>query len=166
MPESCELKGQKGSILVGVLALSIAMTTIAGGYILVSGNTASRRLDAMDDLRLHYAAEGGAQLGLRWLKAYDSTYYGRKPTVWDEEVRITPDNFQIDNFGVQVKAVPTPPSSAVPFKIVSQATSMDKKNTLVISWSINSATDQHPADPAHNYISIPYTDNWVETYGP
>lgn len=166
MPESFELKGQRGSILAGVLALTMAMTAIAGGYILMSGNTAGRRLDAMDDLRLHNAAEAGALLGMRWLKEHDAKYYGKNPTIWDKEVPITPTDFSIDNIGVQVKAVPTPTGPGI-FQINSQATSMDQKEILVITWSINSAAAPDPADPTNNgFKSTPYTDNWIETYKP
>jgi hypothetical protein len=166
MPESFQLKNQRGSILAGVLALTMAMTAIAGGYILMSGNTAGRRLDSIDDLRLHNAAEAGALLGMRWLKEYEAKYYGEAPPVWDTEVPITPADYEIDNIKVQVKAVHTPAGPGI-FQINSRAISLDQKETLVITWAINSADDLSAADQAtKGYKSTNATDRWVETYLP
>lgn len=170
MPKPFELSNQKGSVLAGVLALSIAMTAIAGGYVVLSGNTAGRRLDAMEDLRLHYAAEAGAQLGVRWLKEYEPKYYSnwssddkiQYPPLWTNPIPIIQDGINIDDFFVSVWLdTILNPGGPPSFKLRSEATRGPDKETLVITWRINSANPG--TSPAK---SKPFLDNWVESYKP
>jgi hypothetical protein len=61
---------QKGSSLVGVMALTLIMSLAAGGFLVFSTNVAKNGLASASDLQLQYAAESGIQLGLRWTRNY------------------------------------------------------------------------------------------------
>jgi hypothetical protein len=152
MPKSLELNRQKGSILAGVLALSVAMTAVAGGYVLMAGNTAGRRLDSQEDLRLHYAAEAGMLVGVRWLKEYGPEYIQNK--LWTDTVRISGPEYRIDNCPVSVVLFLT---AGGWYRFRSLATLGDKRDTLAITLDVNSS---QPGIPK----SHPWTDNWQESY--
>jgi hypothetical protein len=62
--------GQRGSVLVGVLALSLVMTIAASSYIMLSTNSAKDALSAGTDKQLFYAAESGMNIALRWIRGY------------------------------------------------------------------------------------------------
>lgn len=63
------MSGQRGSALVGTIALSLVLTISAAGFILVTGNGQGTEKEGLNELQLFNAAESGLLMGARWLRA-------------------------------------------------------------------------------------------------
>lgn len=73
MPKRPQLPvGQKGSILIMVLAFSIVLAMAAGSLLLVAGNATSDEDAAFRRLRCANDAESGLMVGVGWLRIRDS----------------------------------------------------------------------------------------------
>jgi hypothetical protein len=132
-------KHQKGSVLVGVLALSVAMTVAAGGFILLAANTAKDGTRILEDRALHYAAESATYMGIRWVRSY-SYLPSEMPVTWDDSLVLTPgaDGWTVmDDAWVKVKFVDDPGGGGGHFAIKTWATMGAGRDTLLIIWQIN-----------------------------
>src|SRR4051812_13279010 len=110
MPQQQPMKSQKGSVLVGMVALSAVLTMVAGGYLFATANSGSEVEKSADENGLHYAAETGMQIGVRWMRNYYPTFFNE---TWSGSWIITPggDFAVIDGYKIKVKIQgnPTPP---------------------------------------------------------
>ena len=62
------MKPQQGSILVGVIALSLFMTMAAAGFIALAGSSSNEETNFWNDMRRFRVAESGLLMGVRWLR--------------------------------------------------------------------------------------------------
>lgn len=131
------MKNQRGSVLVGVIGISIAMSVAAGGFILLSGNTAKIETDSKANLQLHYAAESGMYMGVRWIKEHAST------TTWPNYMVLTPGGESFTSMdGSKVKVTfEKVLACAGCYVLASFATAGTGTDTLKIVWQINSITN-------------------------
>lgn len=151
------MKNQRGSVLVGVIGISIAMSVAAGGFILLSANTAGTEVRSATNLRLHYAAESGIFMGVRWVKTHN--FVG---TAWPSYLVITPDEESFTTIdGIKVKVTfETGAAGGGNYQLRSVATQGDNMEKVEVSWQINSFNP----DAANK--AVPSLQNWKETYTP
>lgn len=64
------MNGQRGSALIGVLSLGLAMTIAASGYVMIASSVGRSIPDEEVRAQMHYDAESALRLGLRWMKKY------------------------------------------------------------------------------------------------
>ena len=148
---------EKGSVLVGVLAISIVMTLAAGGFILVAGNSSKDIQVSESDLSLHYAAESGANLGVAWIREQPAESH----VSWDGSISLNtePDGYTNIN-GVQVRISVEGVAGGTPLRRVRcSATKGLNMNVLVITWDVLSVT-------ANGAKCTPVLANWTESYTP
>jgi hypothetical protein len=151
------------------MALSVAMTAVAGGYVLMAGNSAGVRIDSMNYQRIHYAAEAGAMLGMRWLREYPANKYSKQGAAeprtnpeWTDPITLTPTGYTMDGLELIVKAVPSLDDPRGDFQIVSEATFGNHRDTVVITWGVTSGNNNGSPPP----VSTNTSDFWYETYKP
>ncbi|MDQ3001794.1 MAG: hypothetical protein M3Y08_11105 [Fibrobacterota bacterium] len=157
------IKRQKGSVLVGVLALSVAMTVAAGGLIMLAANTAKDGSQILEDRALHYVAESATYMGVRWVRSYLQTEI---PVTWDDSLVLTPgaDGFTVmDDVWVKVKFVDDPGGGGGHFAIKTWATLGAGRDTLLIIWQINSLGTPTSGSGLN---SNAYLADWTETLLP
>ncbi len=156
------MKNQKGSILVGVIALSLVMSLAAGGFIILSTNTAKDGLISASDLQLQYAAESGMHMAIRWTRAYDKGKIN--DSTWAKNFVLTrgPGGFDTLNgklvkvtFGYEGQGVHT---------INSLATGPSGHPILQISQVIDSATDGPGG--VSPLVSTPVLSSWTQVAFP
>jgi hypothetical protein len=151
------MKNQRGSVLVGVIGISIAMSVAAGGFILLSSNTAGIEVGSATNLQLHYAAESGIFMGVRWVKAHNNA-----GTAWPNYQVITPGGESFTTIdGIKVKVtfeVGAPGGGA--YQLKSVATPGSGMEMVEVSWQINSF------NPDAAGKAVPSLQNWKETYTP
>lgn len=61
---------QRGSVLVGVLGISIVLTMAAGSLLMVAANSRSDEDQAFQRAACYLDAESGLQMGAEWLRTY------------------------------------------------------------------------------------------------
>jgi len=67
------MKRQRGSILAGVVGLTVVVTAALGGFLVMVGSSNRIEADSETETQLHYAAESAMDMGLRWLRTYPVT---------------------------------------------------------------------------------------------
>jgi hypothetical protein len=154
---------QKGSILIGVMAMSVAMTVAASGLILLSANTDMGGSANLESMALRNAAESGAQMGVRWIRNYLETDI---PTTWNDSLVLTPgvDGFMnLDGIKVKVKFVDDPGAGGGHFAVKTWATYGPKRDTLEIIWQVNSL---NPPTSGSGVSCNANLGEWAETLHP
>ena len=153
------MKNQQGSILVGILALSLVMTMAAGGFILLSGNTTNRVSMSQQNLQLHYAAEAGIHLAVRWTRNYPIDKIN--DVTWADPLDLTTglNGYDILN-GYKIK-VTIFNGGAGTHWLKSFAIGPDHTDSLEITQQINIAT----VAPAP-FKSTPALSKWIEIIPP
>lgn len=162
------MRGQGGSVLVGVLAISLALTLAAGSLLATAANTAITETGSARDHQLHYAAEAGAQLGVRWAKTYAKAEIGNPawPAVMPFVITVGDAGWMPLN-GMQVKVSLLPgPGGPDPDDVQHilrvQAKDEHNQGTLEINWDIS---DVQPDAPAPIFCKF-MLSNWREQYLP
>lgn len=159
------MNGQRGSILIGVLILTLAMAIAVNGLILSASNNSLIEEDSMRDLKMHYAAETGMQIGVRWSRAYDENLIN--DSLWPT----AEPNFTITNgtdgfatiHGMKVKVVfGRDPSLVGRHLIRVWAKDGINKGVLETTWQISTASEKE-VPPIH---SDPNLKTWKEIYHP
>jgi hypothetical protein len=64
------MRGQRGSILVGVIGLSAVVSAALAAFLVMASSSNGLQADSEAETRLHYAAESAMSMGLRWLRTY------------------------------------------------------------------------------------------------
>lgn len=73
MQKHPELRRQRGSVLAGVIVLSMIMTLAAGGFVLASSFVTGTQLDVKNIRLLQFAGESAAQMGVRHMRNYSAS---------------------------------------------------------------------------------------------
>jgi hypothetical protein len=102
------MRGQSGSILVTVLALSLILTAAVGSYLALGANAGGANADSQRLSMSYLAAESGLNLGVRWCAYY--TDANLKDVTWANNLVLTESAIPgvagwADFDGVQVKVV-------------------------------------------------------------
>ena len=147
-----------------MVALSAVMTLAAGGYLLFTANGNKDQDLASKDISLHYAAESGMQMGVRWMRCHWKEYFD--PT-WAESQIITQfgDFETLDGFQVKVTITGNPTAPHIPLRtLVCLATRGYGEDTLKIAWQMDATpTDDVVGASTH---CKPVMSNWQETLYP
>jgi hypothetical protein len=154
------LKNQKGSILVGVILLSLAMTIAAAGFLLYVSN-GSKDMDlAAQDIALHNAAESGMLMGVRWLREHPKAdLMGGLVDVLLTDTAgeyTTLDGYQIK---VWLKGNPNRLLQCI-------ATKGFGEDSLGITWHVEDDVRSGPDSLTGPLRSSPNLTNWTETLKP
>lgn len=149
----------------------MAMTIAAGGLIMMASNAAGLEISSSDDQQLHYAAEAGMQMGIRWTRNYLPSRFTPPQAYWlpeNEDVEISKDasgNFgyvPIDGKQVRVVIRRTPPPNYANHMLKVFAKDDGKPGVLEINvWITLVAASTDPG-----CISVPSLAIWRETYHP
>jgi hypothetical protein len=167
-------QGQRGSVLVGVIALSLAMTLAAGGLMVMSINTAKDESGSATDIQLHYAAESAMHMAAYWLKysAADDleNRNWNKPSfvlTSTSEFHDDPGYATIEGMQVKVSLIANATGDA-PHSLQALAKDGVNKGILKITWDMVSADAIAGADPDDPYTpkSNIIMRNWKESYLP
>lgn len=67
------MKGERGSVLAGVVGLSAVVSAALAGFLMMATNSNRFQADSEAESQLHYAAESAMDLGIRWLRIYPDT---------------------------------------------------------------------------------------------
>ncbi len=164
------MRGQRGSVLAGVIALSLVMTLAAAGLITMSANTSIAEISSGADLQLHYAAEAGALLGVCWARNYAPVKIADNTWPTPDTTTITrgplSDGWEnIDGFQVKVVMLKPPIAGAGPevlHRLQVRARDGVNRGVLKISWDIVGVNIE-PGDPLR---CNPVRANWKEIYDP
>lgn len=164
------MKKEKGSILVGVLAIGLVLTYSALNLLVTVGYSGSADAEDYERQSLRNAAESGLRMGLRWAKAYDASGSGQK--INDEnwpatagDFTITPGEWLTDFVtGFEVKVVLRKKGGEVIGKHAIQAFARrgEGKETLGLLIQIDYAAIGG-APPARSILSI---HSWNQTVQP
>ena len=156
MQESVQLNGQRGSVLAGVLMLSVAFSLVAGGFVASVADKANQETAAISNLQVQYAAESGMLMGLRWARTYP--FASIHDPNFAANLVLTPgsNGFQ-DIDGISVKVVFLPGGLGV-HTMQSFATTGAHKDTVELTWQMNDPDNSSPIN-----LNL---DRWVETFHP
>lgn len=164
------MRRQRGSVLVGVIALSLSMTLIAGGVIVMSVNSSTDEANSRRDIQMHYAAESGMQMGLYWARYYEKIDLEdpdwKKPeyVLSQTDNHGTPGFADINGMKVRVALVARVGGAGPPHTLEVLVKDGINPGILKVTWDINSADAFTDAD--HDVKSRPSASNWKETYLP
>lgn len=117
------LKTERGSVLVASVVLSIIAGIAATGYLVVTNNTVTQEVIALDDARAFYAAESGLLIATRWLA---------DTTNWTNFSNTGTMDYNLNGINVMVYLGPKN-GNAIP--IAAQASGGALKYTKELSWS-------------------------------
>ena len=165
------MKRQRGSVLVGVVALSLAMTIAAGGLIVMSANSALSDVDATKDLELRLAAEAGMQMGLQWTRYY-SVADLNDPAWMAPGFVLTYESLGVPGFedfdGTKVKVSLLSNAMGGGFAHYVEALAKEDNGPGILRITCNVIAEPAVSPPA-SYIPIishPQLLDWKETYHP
>jgi hypothetical protein len=159
--EQYALINQKGSILVGVVAISLMMTAAAGGFLVLAGNSSGDSEDYSNELAFRYAAESALVMGAACIRAHSKSVYDGPWPGGDTQV-LTPGLGGYSNFnGIQAR-VSIHRSPGVPDILKCIAIPISNTGTLILTWTIERVV----VDPVNSTLCIPILSNWSETFQP
>jgi hypothetical protein len=161
--EQHALINQKGSILVGVVALSLMMTVAAGGFLILAGNSSGDSEDYSSELAFRYAAESALVMGAACIRAHSKSMYDGPWSGGDTQVLTPspgPDGYSSFN-GIQAR-VSIHRSPGVPDTLKCIAKPISNTGTLILTWTI----ERVDVDPMNSTLCIPILSNWSESYQP
>ncbi|MBW8888366.1 MAG: hypothetical protein JF616_11480 [Fibrobacteres bacterium] len=174
------MKGQRGSILAGVVGLTVGITAAIAGFLVVAGNTTRLEADSESDIQLHYAAQSAMVMGLRWLRSYPDPSippnghlgddnWPAQPIVLNSpgnnDTAITANNYSAMD-GAQVKVVfSATPTEFEHHKLRCLATMGSGKDTLEINYYVKSAGATTENENGATLYSLA-TAQWRETIHP
>lgn len=154
------MKGQRGSVLAGIVALSSIMTLAATGLILVASNVTSVESEALRSYQAFNSAESGRALGVRWLREKNVAWFDALPS--PDTVVITPGLYQnLDGCNVLVRLRVS--GSIAPYTKTLEVLSTPggTSDTVKVSWAVNSVVTSAPltkVDMANwSQIILPYS---------
>lgn len=167
MPQQYEMKRQKGSVLAGILVLSLVMTMAAGGYIVTAGFLLTNEEDAFEIRDLQACGESVAQLAVRYMRDVPvDNLYGPSSMANGVIVGITPGYpgwTQLQNTSTSAalgnptfKADYTKSNSRV--HVRTWTTFPSGSDTLFISWRLDTAVTGGPYS-----MSILTLKNWKDS---
>jgi hypothetical protein len=129
------MKGQRGSILIGVLAMSLIMTVAAGGMMFVAANSGNDEQGSAENLTLHYTAESGIYLGLKWIRGHDSVFHDTHKA--ETMVLTLPEDGYDLIDGINLRVVLKPHPDGLPKRTLETTAFYDgAKDTLVVKWAV------------------------------
>lgn len=153
MPQRPQLPlGQKGSVLVMVMAFSIVLAMAAGSLLLVAGNATNDEDAAFRRLRCANDAESGLMIGVGWLRNSGSALIAADQPLWPlDKLVLNLPNPTFEN-GAQVTVtivdnVTNPPTiPAGPPKTVISRAILDDVN-VQFSWDVDIDALRPPGPP-------------------
>ena len=150
------MNGQNGSVLAGVLSISVALSLVAGGFVAVVAEKSNQETTAISNLQVQYAAEAGMLMGLRWTRYYPFASID-EPT-FAANLVLTPGTDGFQNMdGIYVKVVFLSGGLGV-HVMQSFATLGTHQDTVELTWQMN-----HPGSSTPITLNL---DRWVETFHP
>ena len=151
------VKGERGSVLVGVIALSTIMLTAAGGLLLVESVAGNYEDDSWNESRLRYGAESGIMMGSAWLRAGPASFINDMPANATFPITPTPGNWITEDL---VQVIVVVENDGAVKRLRSRATMGSE--TVQITWDI-----QGPAAVLDvGGFARPRMTNWRETLIP
>lgn len=138
--------GQKGSLMVIVLAFSIVLVLAAGSLVLVVGNSRGDEDGAYKRVGCFNDAESGLLIGVGWLRnSPGSRTLITTDQFWPGNAMVLFSDFPADNGSlVTVTIIDNVPGGAPTKTVVSRAVSGTE--TTQLSWDIGAATTGGPAN--------------------
>lgn len=124
------MRGQAGSVLVGVMALCLVMTIAASGFLLLASNSDKDELESLRSTQRFNAAESGLLMGMAWLRAKSQVYIESRP---EDSVAISAGYQPMDGWQVEVVLCKTPGVST----LKSRATQGPGTDTLEVTWRVD-----------------------------
>ena len=158
---------ERGSALVGTLALGIALTLGGVGLLALSANT--QRSEAAELARSHayWGAESGLHLGLRWLRGFDSADVNDRTVNPHDLGAINTGYRLLDGVWVDVKVEPGPGCC---YNIISKAFSGTQADTLRLEWRVVSVDSAKAMggemDPGESKLCFFSMADWKESLLP
>lgn len=168
--------GQRGSILVGVIALSLAMTIAAASYILQAGATVGNFQTNLEARKLRISGESTAQLAVRYMR--DITASKLNPPIKNtflaegDTIGITPGYPSYTIFSSpQVQSAMGNPRirasytrKADTLRVLAWATFGPKSDTILISWKISHAVATTNPCHVHPYcMAVVTLKDWKDS---
>jgi hypothetical protein len=162
------MNGQQGSILAGVVGLTVGITAALAAFLVVAGSSNRLEADSESETQLHYSAQSAMTMGLRWLRIFPDTK--TNDLTWPATavcLNSMPGNFTIMD-GVWVKVVFfATPGEYQNHRIRCFATMGSGRDTLEINYYLAS-TDMNSSKIDGNGATL-YQLNmgqWRETIHP
>jgi len=159
------LGSRRGSVLAGVIALTLIVSLAASGFIMVSSATQTDDVGSLSRTKLYYAAQSGLQMGVYFLKKnYLSATLNEKTLITANAIshgwKTVDDGFK-DSVVVQRFLKTTPPYDTA-IKVVCWATSATAaSDTVRLMWAVDTAL---PATSGN--LSKPKMSSWSDTLFP
>ncbi|MEO6096783.1 MAG: hypothetical protein ABIW76_14225 [Fibrobacteria bacterium] len=155
------MNGQTGSVLAGVIAISVILSVAASGYLFVMGNSGKDEVAYANDQTLHYAAESAMYLAVKWIRGHSKAYHD---DTWNGSLVLTPGPNGYSNIDgalarVDITGLPGGPPLR---RLRCHATAGAGKDTLVLTWLL----DKVDPDPGDALKCIPFMSTWQESYNP
>jgi|GEM_PF-7122899 len=154
------MKSQRGSILVGVIGLSLVMTVAATGLVMITTNSANVAEYRQGDVDIHAAAEAGMQMGVAWIR----NYHPNEIDSYGGSQRISPTDFVILNgYTVNDSITCLLPPAVPECRLIVTATLGPQHDSLTITWDM--VNSPMPGGPTP-FNCTPTMSNWQETLTP
>lgn len=139
--------GQRGSILVAVLGLSIALSMAAASLMLVAGNSKNDEDLAFRRRGCYLDAESGLLMGVAWLRVNNAAFItGARGWTGNAQTLFTDQTF--DNKSTVTVTVTDNVPSLPPKTVTARA--VNGSETVQLSWDVDvdavsgNASDGHP----------------------
>ena len=165
------MRGQRGSILVVVLSLSIIMTAAAAAYLALGTNAGGASADSQRISRTYLAAESGLVLGVRWCKYYTAGNF--LVDTWMDSLILTQSSVPgvegwADFDGVQVKVVFKHGTGGGHHELNSYATAGPGLGMVKLSMQINGGVAIVGAPPGAPVTTFDggYVSIWIDSLFP
>jgi hypothetical protein len=158
--------GQRGSVLVAVMGISLILTAAAAGYLAIGASAGGANAANYRLTQTRLAAESGLVLGIRWFKQYP--FGSVTNPLWATNMVLTPGTqgwMPVD--GIQVKVVEQNLGGGSQRLVTSSATAGPGMDTVLLTLKITGANQivgANPGDPQTNYTGD--LNTWTETLIP
>jgi hypothetical protein len=129
------MKGQRGSVLAGVMGFTVGITAALGGFLVFAGGSNRLEADSEAEAQLHFGAESAMAMGLRWLRTYPDakTHIATWPAA-PIVLNSASDNFTLmEGVWVKIKFLATP-TGFQSHKLQCFATLGSGRDTLEINY--------------------------------
>ncbi len=158
------MNGQRGSVLAGVMGLSIILTLAGMGYLMVLSHAQSQGENLERDMRLRNAAESALIVGTRYaMEGWRPSYYNSTSATIN---LISPGWIEMDGARINLYL----DRRTTPIRIICQATLLEGSDTLELTWSVDSAvaatSSTYPKKPATDSLTRLVLKDWTETIIP
>lgn len=162
------MKGQRGSVLAGVVGFTVLITAALGSFLVFAGGSTRLEADSEAEAQLHHAAESAMAMGLRWLRTYPDTKTGDKnwpasPVVLNSA---TNDFTYIGGAWIKVIFMATPSPAFQEHKLRCLATLGSGRDTLEINYFLSGTSNSSLETEAGTTLYKVSMIQWRETIHP